>query len=84
MVERRHWLLSGALEMTQAHWFTQHEFGDFPVERAALRSCDLSVLYVGGEWQWLVQQAGRDVAEGAARGCIDAMRAAETVALDLG
>jgi len=27
------------------------------------------------------RQAGRDLAEGAARGCIDAMRAAEMVAL---
>jgi hypothetical protein len=70
--------------MTQARWFTQHEFGGFPVERAALGACDLSVLHVGGEWQWLVRQAGRDLAEGAARGCIDAMRATETVALNLG
>jgi hypothetical protein len=46
----------------QAHWFTQHERGGFPVERAALGSCDLSVR----EWQWPVRQDGRDVKEGAA------------------
>jgi hypothetical protein len=33
------------------------------IERAALGSCDLSILHVGGEWQWLVRQAGRDVVE---------------------
>jgi hypothetical protein len=49
--------------MALAHWFTQHEEGGLPVERAALGSCDLSLLHVGGEWQWwLVRQAGRDVA----------------------
>src|SRR5438477_13177913 len=41
----------------QAKWFRQQEHGGFPVERAALGSCDLSVLHVGGEWQWLVRQA---------------------------
>jgi hypothetical protein len=68
----------------QAHWFTQHEQGGFPVERAALGSCDLSVLHVGGEWQWLVRQAGRDVSEGTARAAVDAQRQAEEVALKLG
>src|SRR5215468_385054 len=66
--------------MTTAHWFTQHERGGFPIEKAALGSCDLSILHVGGEWQWLVRQAGRDVAEGAARTADDARRAAEAVA----
>jgi hypothetical protein len=55
----------------QAYWFTQHEQGGFPVEQAALGSCDLSVLHVGGEWQWLVRQAGRDVGEGKARAAVD-------------
>jgi hypothetical protein len=68
--------------MTLAYWFTQHEEGGFPIERAALGSCDLSVLHVGGEWQWLVRQAGRDVAEGAARADLDARRQAEDVGLD--
>jgi hypothetical protein len=45
--------------------------------------CDLSVLPIGGEWQWLVRQAGRDVAEGAARAAADAKREAEAVALKL-
>jgi hypothetical protein len=68
----------------QAKWFTQHERGGFPVERAALGSCDLSVLHVGREWQWLVRQAGRDVAEGAAPAVADAQRQAEEAALKLG
>jgi hypothetical protein len=69
--------------MTTAQWFTQHELGGFPVERAALGSCDLSVLRIGTEWQWLVRQAGRDMAEGAACTAVDARRAAEAVALEL-
>jgi hypothetical protein len=68
----------------QAYWFRQHEQGGFPVERAALGSCELSVLYVGGEWQWLVRRAGRDVAEGTARAAVDAQWQAEAVALKLG
>ena len=56
------------MEMTTtAHWLTQHEEGGFPVEKAALGSCDLSVLHIGGYWEWLVRQAGRDVEEGTAR-----------------
>jgi hypothetical protein len=66
-----------------AHWFTHKEHGGFPIERAAVGSCDLSVLHVGGEWQWLVRQAGRDVAEGSARAAADAQRQAESVALGL-
>jgi hypothetical protein len=82
---RRHRALAGmAAMMTLAHWFTRCECGGFPVERAALCSCDLSVLHVGGEWQWLVRQAGRDVAEGAARTDVDARHQAEAVALKLG
>ena len=69
--------------MTLAYWFTQKERGGFPVERAALGCCDLSVLHVGGEWQWLVRQAGRDVTEGAARAADEAQREAEAVALKL-
>jgi hypothetical protein len=66
------------------HWFTHLEHGGFPIERAALGSCDLSVLHVGGEWQWLIRQAGRDLAESAARTAVDARRQAEAVALELG
>jgi hypothetical protein len=51
---------------------------------AALGSCDLSVLHVSGEWQWLVRQAGRDVAEGAARTFVDAQQQVGAVALELG
>jgi hypothetical protein len=70
--------------MTTACWFTHLEHGSFPIERAALGTCDLSVLHVGGEWQWLVRQAGRDVAKGAARTFVDAQQQAEAVALELG
>jgi len=65
-------------------WFTQREPGGFTVERAALGSCDLSVLRIGAEWHWLVRQAGRDVAEGASSAADDARREAEAVALKLG
>jgi hypothetical protein len=67
--------------MTRAYWFEHKEQGGFPVLRAALGSCDLSVLHVGGEWQWLVRCDGRDVAEGAARTADDAQRQAEAMAL---
>lgn len=63
-----------------AHWFTQHEHGGFPIEQAAVGGCDLSVLHVGGEWQWLVRHDGRDMAEGAARAGADARHQAEAVA----
>jgi hypothetical protein len=42
------------VELLMVHWFTQAEQGGFPVERAALGSCDLSVLRIGDQWQWLV------------------------------
>jgi hypothetical protein len=32
-----------------AHWFTHREHGGFPVEKAALGNCDLSVLHVDFE-----------------------------------
>jgi hypothetical protein len=67
----------------KAHWFTVHEQGGFPVERAALGSCDLSVLHIAGVWQWLVRQDGRDVREGAASSCDGAKLEAETVAVKL-
>jgi hypothetical protein len=53
--------------------------------KAVLGCCDLSVLHVGGEWQWLVRQAGRDVAPKVLRRVfIEAKQDAETVALALG
>jgi hypothetical protein len=69
--------------LRKTYWFTQHEQGGFPVERAAPGSCDLSVLRIGGEWHWLVRQAGRDVTEGVAPAADDARREAEAVALRL-
>jgi hypothetical protein len=54
------------------------------VEKGTVGLCDLSVLHVGGEWQWLVRRAGRDVVEGAAPGLVEAKQDAETVALALG
>jgi hypothetical protein len=71
------------VDWLMAHWFTQAEHGGFPVERAVIGPCDLSILHIGGEWQWLVRQAGRDVAEGAARAAADAKREAEAVAIKL-
>ena len=56
------------------------ERGGFPVERAALGGCDLSVVYVGGNWEWLVRRAGHDIAEGAARSCLGAKQQAEDAA----
>jgi hypothetical protein len=76
-------IVAKASEKLAAHWFTQHEQGGFPIERAALGSCELSVLHIGGDWQWLVRQSGRDVEEGTARAVEDAQREAEAVALNL-
>jgi len=50
-----------------AQWRTQYDCSGFPVEQAKLCGFDLSVAYIGGEWQWLVRRDGRDFAEGAAR-----------------
>ena len=69
--------------MTLARWFTAHEYGFFPIERAALGACDLSVLHVGGEWQWLVRRNGRDAEEGAARADVEAREQAEAIALSV-
>jgi hypothetical protein len=66
-----------------AYWFTQRESGGFEVEKAALGSCDLSVMHIGGEWHWLVRQAGPDDVEGDARTVDDAKQQAEAVALAL-
>jgi hypothetical protein len=63
-----------------ALWFTHCERGGFPVEKAALGGCDLSVAFIGGEWQWLIRREGRDIAEGAARACRAAKEQAEAVA----
>jgi hypothetical protein len=71
----------------KAHWFITHERGSFPVERATLGSCDLSVMHIAGEWQWLIRQKGRDVKEGASPSADGAKLEAEAVAvklLDLG
>jgi hypothetical protein len=72
------------VELPMAHWFTQHEQGGFPVERAVVGPCDLSVLRIGDQWQWLVRREGRDVAEGASPAASDARRETEAVALKLG
>jgi hypothetical protein len=68
------------MAMTRAHWFTDYDGGGFPVEKAALGGCDLSVAHVGGEWQWLVRCEGREVAAGGARGYLAARRQAEDAA----
>jgi hypothetical protein len=66
--------------MKMAEWFTQKDQRGFPVERASVGYFALSVLYVSGEWQWLVQHEGRNVAEGAARGSLAARQQAEIAA----
>jgi len=66
-----------------ADWFTRHEHGGFAIWRAALGVYDLSVLYAGGEWRWLVQRDGRDLAEGKAQGDHEARQNAETAAMKL-
>jgi hypothetical protein len=33
----------------KTYWFTDQEQGGFPVERAALGSCDLSIMHIAGE-----------------------------------
>jgi hypothetical protein len=67
----------------KAYRFTSSEKNGFPVERAALGGCDLSIMDIAGEWQWLVRQDGRDVAEGASSSAQDAREEAEAVALKL-
>jgi hypothetical protein len=64
----------------KAHWFTTQEQGCFPIERAALGRCDLSVMHIAGEWQWLMRQDYRDLGEGAALSCEAAKLEAEAVA----
>jgi hypothetical protein len=64
-----------------AHWFTEDELLGYPVERAAVSGCDLSVLHIDGEWQWLVQRGGEDLAEGACCTEDDARMQAEAAAL---
>jgi hypothetical protein len=63
-----------------ARWFTQYELFGFPVELTEVGDCELRVCFVGGEWQWLVREGDRDIAEGAARGCAAAKQQAESVA----
>jgi hypothetical protein len=63
-----------------AHWFTDYDRSGFPIEKATIGDCDLSVAHVGGEWQWLVKCHGREVAEGGARGYLAARQDAENVA----
>jgi hypothetical protein len=65
-------------------WDTQYDLfydpSGFPVEQAKCCGCDLSVVFVRGNWEWLVKHAGRDVAEGAARSCLGAKQQAEDAA----
>jgi uncharacterized protein (DUF2252 family) len=44
----------------------------------------IAARHVGGEWQWLVRRAGRDVAEGTAGADREAREQAEAAALLLG
>jgi hypothetical protein len=75
------------VKFSDTNFALPHEQGGFPVDHAALGSCDLSILHmplhIAGEWQWLVRQDGRDMEEGAALSADDAKQEAETVALRL-
>jgi hypothetical protein len=64
-----------------AQWFTQYDLFGFPIEQAVIGDCDLSVVFVGGEWQWPVRRDGCDLAEGQARACLAAKQQAEAVTL---
>jgi hypothetical protein len=61
-------------------WSIDRERVGFPVERATVGAFDLCVVYVAGEWQWLVRCEDRDVAEGTARASLAARQQAEAVA----
>jgi hypothetical protein len=65
-------------------WSIHNERGGFPVEGPEIGAFRLLVLYAAGEWQWLVREDGRDVAEGAARAARAARQQAEAMALRLG
>ena len=67
-----------------AQWFTDFKLASFPIEKAAVGLCELSVLHVAGVWQWRVRRHDRDVAEGVAHELVDAQRAAEAGAVKLG
>jgi hypothetical protein len=66
-----------------ARWHTQFLKNGFPIERATLGIFDLVVVHVAGEWQWLIQQNGCDVAEGAMRSGRAAKQQAEAIAARL-
>ena len=63
-----------------SQWSVYRERDGFPVERATIGAFDLCVVYVAGEWQWLVRREGRDVAEGTARAALAARQQAEAMA----
>lgn len=62
------------------YWFTTRDAGSFPIERAAVGDCDLSIMRIGDTWRWFVSLSGRDVAKGSSGSAADARRQAETVA----
>jgi hypothetical protein len=70
--------------MIRVYWCEPAEQGGFPLQRAAVGDCDLSVLRVGDEYHWLVRPDGRDVAEGRAGTVDEARRQAEAAAQALG
>ena len=65
-----------------AQWFTTHDRGLAPIERAVLGESELSVRYIGsGEWQWLVDRDGHTIAKGGANSDAAAREQAEAVAI---
>jgi hypothetical protein len=71
----------GNIGVIMLNWHTEKTNNGFPIERATFGSFSLSVAYIAGEWQWLVQCDGVDVAEGAARAALAARQQAEAVAI---
>ena len=68
--------------MIQACWFEHKEQGGFPLQRATVGDCDLSVLPLGlRRWSWLMRRAGVALAEGEAYSLVASQEAATEAAV---
>ena len=68
---------------SMAYWFAPRDHDELPAERAALGDCELAVMRIGGEWEWLVMREGREIAAGAAVRHDDARMQAEAAAQEI-
>jgi hypothetical protein len=64
-----------------ARWSTQQDHGEFAVQSARLAGCNLSVMWIGTTWSWLVRRGERDIAEGLAASDDEARAHAEAACL---